>query len=165
MSGTKEWMPWYRRKEYKGNLTEEEKRYLDSLRLKEKHPAVAVDDLPEEVQSYLSELELAVYDAKQDSVATKAFMLTGMGALVAFFAYYGLGWLPPLARYVIGGVIIIFAWINYSREWKKNADGLWIKQEGSGIPFSRTEEKLQEYWELDEIFRYRKRHEAEIFDD
>jgi len=160
-----DWTPWYRRKEYRGNLTEEEKRYLDSFRLEEKHPAVAVDDLPEEVQGYLSELELAVYDAKQDSVATKAFMLTGMGALVAFLAYHELGWLPPLVGYVIGGVIITFAWINYSREWKKNADGLWIKQEGRGIPFSTTEEKLQEYWELYEIVRYKKRHEAEIDDN
>ena len=54
-------MPLYRRKEYKGNLTGDEKRYLDSFRLEEKHPATAVEDLPEEVQSYLSELELAVY--------------------------------------------------------------------------------------------------------
>ncbi|PWE33430.1 hypothetical protein DDZ14_04310 [Maritimibacter sp. 55A14] len=165
MAKEQDWTPWYRRKEYKGNLTEEEKRHLDSFRLEEKHPAVAVEDLPEEVQGYLSELELAVYEAKQEGVATKAFVLTGIGAIVIFLAYRELGWFSPLVGYVIGGAIIAFAWVNYSREWKKNADGLWIKQEGKGVPFSRTEEKLQEYWELDAISRFRKRHEAEINDD
>ena len=50
MAKEQNWTPWYRRKEYKGNLTEEEKRHLDSFRLDEKHPAAAVEDLPEEVQ-------------------------------------------------------------------------------------------------------------------
>jgi len=165
MAEESEWVPWYRRKGYDGDLTEEEKRYLDSFRLEQKHPAAAVGDLPEEVQAYLSELTLAVYDAKQEGVATKALVLTGIGALVIFLAYRELGWLSPLVGYVIGGATIAFAWVNYRLEWKKNADGLWIKQKGKGIPFSQTEEKFQEYWELDEIARYRKRHEAEIDDD
>ena len=164
MAKEHEWMPWYRRKDYRGNLTDEQKRHLDSFRLEEKHPAVAVEDLPEEVQSYLSELELAVYDAKREGVATKAFVLTGVGAFVIFLAYYELGWFAPLVGYVLGGAIIAFARINYSREWKRNADGLWIKQEGRGVPFSRTEEKLQAYWELDEISRFRQRHEANTDD-
>lgn len=154
-----EWVPWYRRKEYKGSLTEEEKRYLDSFRLGDKHPAVAFEDLSEEVQGYLCELELTAYDQKQDGVATKAFVLTVIGAFVIFSAYREIGWLIPLLGYVLGGAIIAFAWINYFREWKRNAgDDLWIKQEGKGVPLSRTEEKLQEYWELYEIDRYRKRY-------
>ena len=164
MAKEQDWTPWYRRKEYKGNLSEEEKRHLDSFRLEEKHPAAAIEDLPEEVQGYLSELELAVYDAKQEGVATKAFVLTGIGALVIFLAYRELGWLSPLIGYVTGGAIIAFAWVNYSGEWKKNAEGLWIKQKGRGIPFSRTEEKLQEYWELDEIGRFRRQREADVDD-
>lgn len=165
MTGKDEWVPWYRRKEYKGNLMEEEKRHLDSFRLEEKHPAVAVEDLPEEVQEYLNELELDIYDKKQEGVATKAFVLTGIGAFVIFAAYREIGWLSPFLGYVLGGAITAFAWVNYSREWKKNADGLWIKPEGKGVPFSRTEEKLQQYWELDAISRFRERHEPEIDDD
>ena len=165
MSGTSEWMPWYRRKEYKGNLTEEEKAYLDSFRLEEKHPAVAFEDLPEEVQGYVTELELIAYDAKQDGVVTKAFVLTAIGVLVIYLAYRELGWLFPLLGYVVGGAVIAFAWVNYSREWKKNADGFWIEQAGERVPYSRTEEKLQEYWELDAISRFRKRHEAETEKD
>ncbi len=119
--------------------------------------------LPSEVQGYHCELEMAVYDAKQQGVITRAFALTGIGALIIFLAYRGLGWLPPLVDYVAGSALIAFAWLNCSREWKKNADGLWIEQKGRGIPFSRTDEKLQENWELDEISRFRKR--SEIADD
>lgn len=165
MTEANEWVPWYRRKEYKGSLTEEEKRYLDSFRLEDKHPATAVEDLPKEVQGYLSELELSVYDNKQEGGAAKAFLLTGIGAFVIFLTYREIGWLSSPLGYVLGATIITFSWINYPREWKKNADGLWIKQEGKGVPFSRTEEKLQEYWELDAISRFRKRHEAEVDDN
>ena len=165
MSDVEEWVPWYRRKEYKGNLTEEEKRYLDSFRLEEKHPAAAVENLPGEVQAYLSELELAVYDARQDGIASSAFLFTGIGVLLLYLTYCEIVWLPLLGGYIAGGVMIILAWINYSREWKKNAAGLWIKDDGKGVPFSRTEEKLQEYWELEAINRYRKRQKAEVGKD
>ena len=160
MSGTNEWVPWYRRKEYKGNLTEEEKRHIDSFRLSEKNPAVAVEDLPEEVLGYLTELELAVYDKKQEGVANLAFVQTGIGALVIFLAYVEFGLLSPLVGYAIGCSIIAWAWLNYFRKWKANADALWIEQEGEGVPFSRTEEKLQEYWESDAISRFRNRSEV-----
>jgi len=47
-------LPWYRSTKYKGNLTEDEKRELDSFRYREKkhnekHPAASCDDLPNEV--------------------------------------------------------------------------------------------------------------------
>ena len=121
--------------------------------------------MPEEVRDYLSELELAVYDKKQESVATKAFMLTGIGVFLIYLAYREIGWYDPLFGFVLGGAIIFFAWVNYSREWQKNAGALWIKQRGKGVPFSRTEEKLQEYWELEEIHRFRERREATAGDD
>ncbi len=160
MTKEQDWTPWYRRNEYKGNLNEEEKRHLDSFRLKEKHPAVAFEDLPEEVQGYLTELELAAYDAKQNGVVTKAFLLCIIGGLVILLGYSELSWLSPLYGYVFGSAMIALAWANYSRERKKNADGLWIKQKGPCVPFSRTSEKLQEYWELDEIYRFRKQSEV-----
>ena len=153
MSRADEWIPWYRREDYSGNLTEEEKRHLDSFRLEKKHPAAAFEDLPKEV---------SVYDAKEDAVATKAFVLTGIGAFVIVLAYRELGPLSQLFEYVGGGAIIAFAWIIYSRERKKIADEFWNKREGKGAPFSRTEENLQRNWELNEIIRYRRRHETEI---
>jgi hypothetical protein len=53
----KESLPWYRAPNYKGDLTEDEKRELDLFRYRAerhgiKHPAATYDDLPEEVGSY-----------------------------------------------------------------------------------------------------------------
>ena len=63
----KEFLPWYRAPGYKGHLTEDEKRELDSFRLREnkyseKHPAAHREDLPDEVQSYISNIEQELYD-------------------------------------------------------------------------------------------------------
>jgi hypothetical protein len=160
-----EWVPWYRRKEYTSNITEDEKRYLDSFRLEKKHPAAALEDQPSEVQRYVSELELAVDDKTQEGIARKAFILTGIGAFVIFVAYREIGWNSPLIDYVVGSAFIAFAWISYFRECKKNTYRLWIEQKGKGVPFDQAEEKLQEYWELDAISRYRKGHDPKIDDD
>lgn len=165
MTKKNEWVPWYRRKGYRGNLTEEEKRYLDSFRLEKKHPAATFDELPSEVQSYLMELEQAVYDKKQEGAATKALILNGIGAFMIFTAYRETSWYGPLFGYVLGGAVIAFAWINYPREWKKNAEEDRIDQKGEGVPFSATEEKFQQYWESDAISRFRKRHEQETGDN
>ena len=47
-----EHLPWYRARNYKGDLTETEKRQLDAFRKQPKHPAAEEDDLPEEVRNY-----------------------------------------------------------------------------------------------------------------
>jgi hypothetical protein len=55
-------LPWYRAPNYSGNLTEAEKRQLDALRMQAPHPAARYEDLPEEVQSYISGLAIEAYD-------------------------------------------------------------------------------------------------------
>src|SRR5262245_48784989 len=64
-----EHLPWYRERNYTGNLTEVEKRQLDAFRMQEKHPAADYDDLPEEVKRYIGSLEMEVYDNKQGALA------------------------------------------------------------------------------------------------
>ena len=54
-------LSWYRARGYKGNLTEHEKRQLDSFRMQEHHPAATCESLPEEVQSYIGGLELEAW--------------------------------------------------------------------------------------------------------
>jgi hypothetical protein len=52
-------VPWYRRRDYKGNLTEDEKRELDHFRWLAQQPGgkhPADHDLPEEVDLYISKL-------------------------------------------------------------------------------------------------------------
>ena len=62
-------LPWYRERNFKGNLTENEKRQLNSFRMRESHPAATNGSLPEEVQRYISSLEMEVYDRKQGSLS------------------------------------------------------------------------------------------------
>jgi len=39
-------LPWYRARNYKGDLTENEKRQLDSFRMRREHPAASYDTWP-----------------------------------------------------------------------------------------------------------------------
>ena len=58
---------WYRHQNYKGDLSEELKRELDSIRWPAEpgpHPAAKFQDLPEEVQEYIVHLEFEVEDSK-----------------------------------------------------------------------------------------------------
>jgi hypothetical protein len=64
-----EWLPWYRARNYKGDLTEAEKRQFDAFRVQPKHPAAQYHELPEEVQSYINRIECELYDKRQDGVA------------------------------------------------------------------------------------------------
>jgi len=71
-------LPWYREPNYKGDLTEDEKRELDSLRYRAdrqgvKHPAATYDDLPDEVQSYISRLQIELYDNIQANSFGRSF--------------------------------------------------------------------------------------------
>lgn len=150
-----EWVPWYRRKGFRGNLTELEKRHLDSFRSAERHPAAQYHDLPDEVQQYICEIELALYDRKQEALIGVTVGLTGIGAFLLFVAYHDLTWGAPLTNYLLGAGLIVLAWGRYVHVWKKNAEDLWIKNEGPGIPFSRTQEAIQRNWELEEISRFR----------
>lgn len=160
-----EWVPWYRRKDYRGNLTELEKRHLDSFQNAERHPAAAYHDLPDEVQQYISEIELALYDRKQEALIGGTLGLTGIGAFLFFVAYHDLGWGAPLTNCVLGAGLIVLAWGRCAQVWKRNADDLWIKEEGPGVPFSRTQEAIQRIWELEEISRFRKLKRMETGSD
>ena len=58
---------WYRHRNYKGSLSEDQKMELDSIRWQSKsgrHPAAKFEDLPDEVQDYIAHLEVYVSDTK-----------------------------------------------------------------------------------------------------
>jgi hypothetical protein len=163
-----EWVPWYRRKGYAENLTEPDKRVLDGFRADGKHPAVALEDLPEEAQGYIVKLEIDVYDLQQNAVVGRGFAATGIGAFLLFGAYHEIGWGAPWLGYILGPLIIGVGWIKCFRDHKKNAANLWIEQlwsKGDGMPFSVTHEKLQEHWDLAHLANLRRaKREAERAD-
>jgi len=137
----KEKLPWYRKPGYKGNLTEEEKRELDSLRWRAeqpggRHPATEFADLPEEVQSYISKIEIEHYDAIQEQLVGRVFLLSGTGAiyLVSYFGWLNIKWNQPELAF-LSGCLVIVPWIYYIWKWRKNA-GQFLVDGNEGI---RTE--------------------------
>ena len=71
-------LPWYRARNYKGKMTEAQKRELDSFRAQEPHPAADYDSLPTEVQHYINRLEVEIYDNKQRQIAARALFVSGV---------------------------------------------------------------------------------------
>jgi hypothetical protein len=149
----KERLPWYRRRGYKGNLTEDEKRELDLFRLREKrdeerHPAATFEDIPEEVQSYISKIEIELYDAIQERLAARCFVITAIGGF--YLATY-LGWISRKYDELdafLGVFLLIAPWIYYVWKWKRNADEFRDEWGNEGI---RTE------WELEHMVQTRKK--------
>ena len=117
-----EWLPWYRAPDYKGNLTEAEKRQLDAFRMQEKHPAAAFEDLPEEVQYYIGLMEVELNEKKQELVTVQAFVLAAIGAAGLFLNYKAFFGPPTIWSYAGAVGLIILAWVDHRREWKKNAE-------------------------------------------
>jgi hypothetical protein len=142
----KESLPWYRAPKYKGNLTEDEKRELDSFRLREKngqkHPAAGYDELPNEVQMYISKLQIERYDHIQELLVGRCFLVSGVGALLLLNHF---GWFPlkydSTEVLVCGAVLLLAPWFYYPIKWRKNADK-FSEESPEGI---RTE------WELEYI--------------
>ena len=84
-----EWLPWYRQKGFRGKLTEEEKRILDSFRIGDNHPAAKFDELPEEVQDYILELEGDISDKGQSEAGVILMIGVYVAGYIAYRAYTG----------------------------------------------------------------------------
>jgi hypothetical protein len=120
----KEPLPWYRARNYNGNLTEAEKRELDSFRHRESegagHPSANYDDLLEEVQSYLSKLEIERYDLIQETLVGRCFLLSGVGL---FLLLNHFGWISlkySSTEVFLAGVFLLLApWVHYPIKWEE----------------------------------------------
>jgi hypothetical protein len=143
-----EWVPWYRERSYKGNLSEAEKRQLDAFRTQPKHPAATFDDLPEEVQSYLSGIQLELYDKKQESVADRAFFFSAIAGGLLFLNYKSCFPTPDVWTNAGAVLLLLFAWFQYWRQWGKNAEEFTP----AGATWRPTEEGIRREWELNYLF-------------
>ena len=144
---TKEPLPWYRAPDYKGELTEDEKRELDSFRYGAehqgvRHPAATYDDLPEEVGLYISRLQIELYDSIQEGLAGRCLLISAVGA---FLLLNYLGWLSPdyhsAETLLFGAALLLAPWVYYPIKWKRNADQ----------HLDDTDEILRTEWELNYI--------------
>jgi hypothetical protein len=142
-----EWLPWYRARNYKGDMTEAEKRQLDAFRMQPTHPAVQWDDLPEEVQKYVSRIEVELYDHKQQQAAGRSLFFCAVGVLLLFLNYKGCLGDPTIWSYVGAVLLLVLPWFVYRYEWNKNAEEFLP----SDAPYGVTEERIREEWELNYI--------------
>jgi hypothetical protein len=143
----KEPLPWYRAPSCKGNLTEDEKRELDSFRHQAKghgvkHPAATFSDLPEEVGLYISNLQIELYDKIQETLVGRCFLASGVGAFL-LLNYFDL--ISPKYHstelFLFGAVLLSAPWVYYPIKWRKNADQHW----------GDTDERIRTEWELNYI--------------
>jgi hypothetical protein len=142
-----EWLPWYRARNFKGNLTEAEKRQLDAFRTQPKHPAATFDDLSEEIQRYISGIQVELYDKKQEGAASRAFLYSAIGAGLLFLNYKSCFAAPDLWVNSAAVLLLVFAWFGYWRQWHKNAEEFTP----TGAPWRATEEGIRQQWELNYI--------------
>jgi hypothetical protein len=153
MSGArhkKEWVPWYRARNYKGDLTEAEKRQLDAFRMQPGHPAATFDDLPEEVRNYISRIGVELYDRKQEGAVGRAFVLSAIGAALLFLNYKGYSVAPAIWSNIGAMLLLVAPWPVYWYEWRKNAEE--FLPTATGAP-PRIEEGIRQEWELNYLCR------------
>lgn len=149
----KESVPWYRVPNYKGNLTEDEKRELDSFRHRaeshgEDHPAATYDDLPEEVRDYVSKLQIEFYDKIQEGLVGRCLLISAVGA---FLLLNHFGWFTGAYNsteiLLVGALFLLAPWVYYPIKWRKNADRY----------LGDTNEDLRTQWELNYIVSNKRR--------
>lgn len=144
--------PWYRRRTYRGKMSEANKVELDAIRQKEPHPAVSFDQLPKEVQRYINRVEFNLYDANQALAASRFAAWIGLAFVVAYFAdeeqIAGL-W----GAYALAMGLVCVGWLSYRKNTKKN--WLHFMEFEDGRP-NCSDLGIQEEWELNYISQIRR---------
>jgi hypothetical protein len=134
---------WYRHRNYKGNLTEDEKMELDSIRWQAKsgiHPAAKIDELPDEVIDYISDLENEALEYRKlphEWAFIIAFCLFIYCILSGFELIKDIEYLPNI--WILLLISIIFL-----------ANSFYNINKLDNLDF-KSDKKLMEKWELDYI--------------
>ena len=150
MEKSLDWKPWYRQKSYNGDLTEDQKRYLDSFRNGEPHPAVSLFELQQEVQDRIYELEFQLEDHKETHFSQTTFTAVGGGILCCYWGYTSESFLS-IGSY-FGALVLVAIWF---REWRKHQafrqKFFWRGDIEKGEPSCFSEQEIQRRWELNEV--------------
>ena len=119
-------IPWYRRRDYKGDLTEDEKRELDHFRWLAQQPGgkhPADHDLPEEVIDYISKLKVELHDARETLLMGRVLIPGGFGVFILWLGFFGEKPVS-LTGFLFGVSLIVGSSLYYFREHKKLKDQL-----------------------------------------
>ncbi|MET3523739.1 hypothetical protein [Mesorhizobium abyssinicae] len=118
--------------------------------MQDRHPAARYEDLPEEVQNYISNLQLEVYDLKQQEAVTGAPIQSAVGAAILCIAYFGVQPASTIWPYAFGLFVLIVPWFRYRRIWKRNAEEFLPRDRDARNP---TRDGIIREWELEYLYR------------
>lgn len=146
----KEPLPWYRELNYKGKLTEREKRVFDSFRMQEKHPAADYQSLRNEVQEYIVHLEAERYQLELGRLVQGCLIVFALGCYFTYWAFREdyIPWTlfgPSTALSLFFGIVFlsvppVYYWRTSKKLIEKFIpDGDWAYN---------TNEALKKEWEL-----------------
>lgn len=141
-------VPWYRQPDYKGNIKESHKRKLDAFREQVNHPSTRYDDIPEDVQRYISSLEIQLYDYKQQKAFNGAAAVSFAGICILALLYFGFNNSSDTWRYYLAATLVFIPWFVYGSKSKKISQEFFSSND---ISLSNTEEKIREEWELNHL--------------
>jgi hypothetical protein len=149
-------LPWYRNGDYKGALTEVDKRKLDAFRSAPTHPSTRYENLPDEVQRYIAGMESQIYDLKQEKAAAKPILCTLAAIALLCLRYRPLS-LSSFWVWVFGLLLILVPWFVYRHEWNRNAKEFMLESPGSAI-----DEAILREWEVSYVARNREPAENNV---
>lgn len=133
-------------------MTEEQKRQLDGIRDQNPHPAITYEQLPNEAQSYINELEMEAYDARQQALAGRTLLLSALGAFLIDVNFLHLVNVANSWSAVVAVPLFVLPWVFYVWQWRRNAREFSLPSGGTGWSHP-SDEKLREAWELDYVVR------------
>ena len=138
---------WYRHPKYKGNLTEDEKMELDSIRWQAKsgrHPAAKFEDLPDEVQSYIISMKSEAMESRYTApgIASLIGIVSISYCIIAkigFIKYSVL--LPPILHlFLVTAIFSFFSILQFINVHKEEVD-------------HNVDRELLKNWEIEYLFR------------
>lgn len=141
-------LPWYRQPDYKGNIKESHKRKLDAFREQDSHPSTRFDDIPEDVQSYISGLEIQLQDYKHQQAFNGAVVFSVAGVCILYLLYFGFNNSSDIWRYFLAATLVFIPWFVYGSKSKKISHEFFSSSDAS---LSNTEEKIRKEWELNHL--------------
>jgi hypothetical protein len=138
---------WYRHRNYKGSLSEDQKMELDSIRWQsksERHPAAKFEDLPDEVQSYIISMKSEAMESRYTApgIASLIGIVSVSYCIIAKIGIikYSILLPPILHLFSISAIFSFFSIFHFVNVHKAEVD-------------HNIDRELLKNWEIEYLFR------------
>lgn len=138
---------WYRHRNYKGSLSEDQKMELDSIRWQSKsgrHPAAKFEDLPDEVQSYIISMKSEAMESRYTApgIASLIGIVSVSYCIIAKIGIvkYSILLPPILPLFFVSAIFSFFSILNFVNVHKEEVD-------------HNIDREFLKNWEIEYLFR------------